>query len=270
MNLSRSGLTAQDRLIFALDVGSPAEARELVTELRPAVSFFKVGLQLFIAAGPEIVRWLTSQGLDVFLDLKIHDISETVRRSVAEATRLGARFLTIHGGGATAKAAREGRGDSHLRILSVTLLTSHDEGDLPDSVQVGPGKRFETLEDYVVWRADQVLRDGADGLVTSGQNAEKLRQKLGADPILVCPGIRAQEDRVDEQKRAVTAHTAISSGADYLVVGRPIRDAGNRVEKARQIISEIDSALQVRVSSEQWKSDGLQPSVRNPIRAVHG
>lgn len=246
MNLSRSNLTAQDRLIFALDVGSTIEAKELVTELQPEVSFFKVGLQLFIAAGPEIVRWLTSQGLDVFLDLKIHDISETVRRSVAEATRLGARFLTIHGGGATAKAAREGRGDSQLRILSVTLLTSHDEGDLPDSVQVGPGKRLETLEDYVVWRADQVLRDGADGLVTSGQNVGKLRQKLGADPILICPGIRAEEDRADEQKRAVTAHAAISSGADYLVVGRPIRNAEDRVEKARQIIAEIDSALRVR------------------------
>ena len=127
MNLSRSNLAAQDRLIFALDVGSAAEAKELVTELRPAVSFFKVGLQLFVAAGPEIVRWLTSQGLNVFLDLKIHDVAETVRRAVAEAARLGARFLTIHGGGATAAAARAGRGDSQLRILSVTLLTSHDE-----------------------------------------------------------------------------------------------------------------------------------------------
>ncbi len=249
MNQSRSNLAAQDRLIFALDVGSAAEAEELVTELRPTVSFFKVGLQLFIAAGPEIVRWLTSQGLEVFLDLKIHDVSETVRRSVAETARLGARFLTIHGGGATARAAREGRADSQLRVLSVTLLTSHDEGDLPDSVQVGSGKRFETLDDYVVWRADQALRDGADGLIASGQNAGKLRQALGADPILVCPGIRAQEDRVDEQKRAVTAYTAISNGADYIVVGRPIRDAENRVEKARQIIDEIESALRIQVNS---------------------
>ena len=249
MNLSRSNLAAQDRLIFALDVGSAAEAKELVTELRPTISFFKVGLQLFIAAGPEIVRWLTSQGLEVFLDLKIHDVSETVRRSVAEAARLGAQFLTIHGGGATATAAREGRKDSQLRILSVTLLTSHDEKDLPGSVQVGPGEKFETLDDYVVCRADQALRDGADGLVTSGQNAGRLRQTLGVDPILVCPGIRAQEDRADEQKRAVTAHTAISSGADYIVVGRPIRDAENRVEKARQLIGEIDSALRLQVSA---------------------
>ncbi len=249
MTQSRSNLAAQDRLIFALDVGSATEAKELVENLRPAVSFFKVGLQLFIAAGPEIVRWLTSQGLNVFLDLKIHDVAETVRRSVAEAARLEARFLTIHGGGATARAAREGRGDSQLRILSVTLLTSHGEGDLPDSVQVGPGKRFETLDDYVVWRADQALADGADGLIASGQNAGRLRQELGADPILVCPGIRAREDRVDEQKRAVTAYAAISSGADYIVVGRPIRDAENRVEKARRIIDEIDSALRVEVDS---------------------
>ena len=247
MSLSDPAPPPQDRLIFALDVGSSGEAKELVEELRPAVSFFKVGLQLFIAAGPEIVRWLTVQGLHVFLDLKIHDVAATVRRSVSEAARLGARFLTIHGAGATAEAAREGRGDSQLRVLSVTLLTSHNEVDLVDFV--GPGKRFKTLEDYVFSRAGQALRDGADGLIASGQNARKLRKELGASPILVCPGIRGQEDRVDEQKRAVTAFAAIRDGADYIVVGRPIREAEDRLGKARQIIDEIKSALAMPVGS---------------------
>ena len=237
---------AERRLIFALDVASRAEAETLVTALRPSVGFFKVGLELFISEGPDLVRWLVGEGLDVFLDLKLHDIPATMRRSVAAASRLGARFITIHDAGSGAVAARHGKGDSRLQVLCVTLLTSVDARDLRDNVDPGSGERFRDLDEYVGWRARAAVSNGCDGLICSGQNARRLRRELSPEPILVCPGIRLGGDRLDDQKRVVTPYRAVRDGADYLVVGRPIRDAADPLAQARKILDEIDRGLQAR------------------------
>lgn len=237
------------RLIFALDVASGAEAETLVAKLRPSVGFFKVGLELFVSEGPDLVRWLVGEGLDVFLDLKLYDIPATMRRSVAAASRLGARFITIHDAGAGAAAAREGTGDSRLQVLCVTLLTSVDARDLRDNVGMGSGGRFRDLDEYVGWRARTAVSNGCDGLICSGQNARRLRRELGPGPILVCPGIRLGGDRLDDQKRVVTPYRAVRDGADYLVVGRPIRDAADPLAQARKILAEIYRGLQDRKST---------------------
>ncbi|MDE2926998.1 MAG: orotidine-5'-phosphate decarboxylase [Acidobacteriota bacterium] len=240
---------SERRLIFALDVASRTEAETLVAELRPSVGFFKVGLELFVSEGPDLVRWLVREGLDVFLDLKLYDIPATMRRSVAAASRLGARFITIHDAGAGAAAAREGTGDSRLQVLCVTLLTSVDARDLRDSAGPGSAGRFRDLDEYVGWRARTAVSNGCDGLICSGQNARRLRRELGPDPILVCPGIRLGGDRLDDQKRVVTPYRAVRDGADYLVVGRPIRDAADPTAQARKILSEIDRGLRDRESA---------------------
>jgi orotidine-5'-phosphate decarboxylase len=233
--MENRSLSAADRLIFALDVATEEEAKALVGELKGRIRFFKVGLELFIATGNSVVKWLVDQDLNVFLDLKIYDIGETVRRSVAEVSRLGVKFLTIHGEDQTVEAAREGKGDTDLEILFVTMLTSRGEGSLGE---------FKSVDDYVQQRAEMAMKHGCDGLITSGQNAPRLRETLTAyDPILVCPGIRPRGDDSDDQKRSTTPFEAIAGGADYLVVGRPIRDAQDRVAKAEEIILEIDAAL---------------------------
>ena len=241
---------SERRLIFALDVAGRTEAETLVAELRPSVGFFKVGLELFVSEGPDLVRWLVREELDVFLDLKLYDIPATMRRSVAAASRLGARFITIHDAGAGAAAAREGTGDSRLKVLCVTLLTSVDARDLRDSAGTGSGGRFRDLDEYVGWRARTAVSNGCDGLICSGQNVRRLRRELGPEPILVCPGIRLGADRLDDQKRVVTPYRAVRDGADYLVVGRPIRDAADPLAQARKILSEIDRGLRDRESSE--------------------
>ena len=237
---------SERRLIFALDVASRAEAETLVAALRPTVGVFKVGLELFVSEGPDLVRWLVGEGLDVFLDLKLYDIPATMRRSVAAASRLGARFITIHDAGAGAAAAREGTDDSRMQVLCVTLLTSVDARDLRDNVGMGSGGRFRDLDEYVGWRARTAVSNGCDGLICSGQNARRLRRELGPGPILVCPGIRLGGDRLDDQKRVVTPYRAVRDGADYLVVGRPIRDAADPLAQARKILAEIDRGLQDR------------------------
>ncbi len=241
-------LPAKDRLILALDCNDMGEVLGLVEQLKGTVSFFKVGLELFSATGLESVRALIAENLKVFLDMKMNDVEETIRRSVRQVTRLGVDFLTIHGNRATAKAATEGRGDSKLKILSVTLLTSLNEQDLRDLYLLGDDdSRFKKLDDYVIWRARQALDLGCDGLITSGQNVGLLRETFKAErPILVCPGIRPSDSSSDEHKRPSTPYDAILHGADYLVVGRPIRCAPNPKDKAEEIIKEIDEALKDR------------------------
>ncbi len=243
MHETRHSLPASQRLIFALDVPTADEAKSLVRELSGVVSFFKVGLQLFVAAGPSLVRWLVERDLKVFLDLKIEDVPNTMREATREVARLGARFLTIHGIGASAQAAAEGSRGSQLQILCVTLLTSLSESDLRDQGIIHSRGRFASLDDYVVWRSGEAVKNGCQGLITSGQNVARLRQVLGPEPLLVCPGIRGSGDRSDDQKRVATPAEAIGAGADYLVVGRPIRTAADRLGKARQMIAEIESAL---------------------------
>ncbi len=236
-------LDARDRLIFALDVGSSEEAEALVHELKDTISFFKVGLQLFVATGREVIKKLIDHKLDVFLDLKMNDVPHTVYSSVKEAARLGVRFLTVCGGGFTAEAAAAGKRGTNLKILSLTLLTSLDEQDLRDLLVIGHKSKFASLEDYIIWEAEQTLSRGCDGWIASGQNAKMLRHRFGDEPILVCPGIRPAGELLNDHKRAVTPYEAIVNGADYLVVGRPIKSAEDRVRKAEEIIGEIDLAL---------------------------
>jgi len=240
-------LSPADRLIVALDFSARAPALGLVDALAGAASFYKVGYELFIAEGWPIVDELCSRGHSVFLDLKMDDIPETITRAVRHiATKPGVRLLTIHGGAKTAAAAKAGKGESALQLLQVSLLTSLAEPDLYAMRMVGEGFGFASVQDYVVWRAETALANGADGLIASGQEAAMLRGRCGAGFTLVCPGIRPAGDALGDQKRVVTPAEAIAAGADHIVVGRPIRDAADPREKAKQVIGQIEQGLNAR------------------------
>jgi orotidine-5'-phosphate decarboxylase len=200
-------------------------------------SFFKVGLELYTAAGPEFVKWLIAQQKKVFLDLKFLDIEQTVRRATERAARLGATFLTVHEGGKTVAAAMEGCRGTDLKILAVTVLTSWDAGDLKEM-----GINL-SVEELVLHRARKALAAGAHGVIASGQEAATLRGNLGKDFVIVTPGIRPSGASADEQKRAATPAEAIRAGADYLVVGRPITQTANPRDAALRIIEEMQRAF---------------------------
>lgn len=234
----------RDRLIVALDVSTRDEALRLVNQLGSTASFYKVGLQLFVAEGMPFVRELMDRGLRVFLDLKMDDVDETIANAVREIAKTGPHLLTLLGGRATVRAAVRGRGESRRpQILSVTLLSSLDSSDLADLKLVGPGGRFATLEDYVVYRATQAVEAGADGVIASGETMQAIRTTLGARPLIVTPGIRPAGSGTDEHKRPTTPAAAIAAGADYLVVGRPIRQAADPPHMASAIVADIDRAL---------------------------
>jgi orotidine-5'-phosphate decarboxylase len=238
-------IQAKDRLIVALDVKTAEEADVLVEELDGLVSFFKVGYQLFVAEGMNYVRGLIAQGKRVFLDLKMDDVDETIRSAVSVIAPTGVQFLTIHGSGKTVRAASEGRGEYDLpQLLSITVLTSLDENTLRDLLIVKEGARFPSLESYVLWRAGEAIQAGCDGLIAAGSSVTALRKQFGSGPIIVTPGIRAGHESRDDHKRAATPKDAIAAGADYLVVGRPIRNAPNRRQAAKTIIDEIEQATQ--------------------------
>ena len=230
-------LDPRERLILALDVPSADEAKRLLDRVRDSVAFVKIGLELFTAAGPDIVRWALAQRKRVFLDLKLLDIGETVKRATAAAAELGVTFLTVHATGQTVRAAVEGRGRSAMKILAVTVLTSFDEADL---VEMGIA---ESVRDTVLKRARGAISSGADGVVASGPDAVMIRRELGKGPILVIPGIRPVGSSHDDQVRVTTPAGAIAAGGDYLVVGRAIRDAADPAEAARAIQAEIEVAL---------------------------
>ncbi len=235
---------ARDRLIVALDVYSSQEARAIIDELSGLVSCYKVGYQLFLAEGMCLVDELVAQGLRVFLDLKMDDVEETIANGVREITRHGVQLLTILGSGATARAAGRGRGDSAVpKILSVTLLSSLDARDLTELGLLGQDKKFTSLDDYALWRAEGALDAGCDGLIASGETVGLIRRKVGPGPIIVSPGIRPGGAPTDDHKRATTPRAAIAAGADYLVVGRPIRNAPDRQAAAQQIIDEIGQGM---------------------------
>lgn len=245
--LTGTTTTPAERLIVALDFNDRAAALRLVDQLTPLVTFYKVGYELFIAEGWPIVDELCRRGLQVFLDLKMDDIPETITRAVRHiAAKPGVRLLTIHGGAKTAEAARAGKGASALKILQVTLLTSMNEADLAALHLVGEGRRFVSITDYIAWRAEEALAHGADGLIASGREAAMLRARCGAAFTLVCPGIRPAGDAIGDHQRAVTPADAIAAGADHLVVGRPIRDAADPRAKAAQVIREIERGLAAR------------------------
>ena len=227
-------ITAKDRLIVALDVPSVAEAQALVTRLGDAVSFYKIGYQLGYAGGLPFAQELVRSGKKVFLDLKLHDIGNTVARGVESVAKLGATFLTVHAYPQTMKAAVEARGDT-LKILAVTVLTSYDNADLADAGY------SENVSQLVVRRAQQARDIGVDGLVCSAEEAAGLRSQVGS-LALVTPGIRPAGAAVGDQKRIMTPARAIAAGADYLVVGRPIVEAADPKVAAESIVAEIAGA----------------------------
>ena len=227
----------RDRLILALDVPTVKDAEAMVERLGETVNFYKVGYQLaFAAGGFEFARALAAGGRRVFLDLKLHDIGNTVARGVENVARMGVDFLTVHAYPQTMHAAVDARGDSGLRILAVTVLTSYDDADL-----AAAGYDF-TVSELVAERAAQARDIGVDGLVCSGEEAATLRPIIGAGRLLVTPGIRPAGAEAGDQKRVMTPAGAIAAGADYLVVGRPIIAAPDPKAAAEAIVAEIKSA----------------------------
>jgi orotidine-5'-phosphate decarboxylase len=211
----------RDRLIVALDFSSVTAARDLVIQLGDVVSFYKIGLELFMAAGYfDFLKWLVSQGKKVFVDLKFFDVPETVRSAVRVLAGSGATFATVHGNQSIMEAAVKDKG--LLKILAVTALTSLDRGDLDD---LGFACDIESL---VLSRARRALEAGVDGIVSSGMEAKAIRVGLGDKLLVVTPGIRPVENKsIDDQKRTVDVAQAFRNGADYIVVGRPIRQASD-------------------------------------------
>ena len=232
--LSTKTIPPEDRLIFALDVPSVDEAKRLVLTLREAVQFYKVGLELFATGGYfELIDWLVGQGKKVFADLKLFDVPETVRSAVRQLSRRPITFTTVHGNDGILEAACREKGD--LKILAVTVLTSLDQGDLTD---LGFSVDLHRL---VLSRARRALEIGCDGIVSSGLEVRALREHLGEKLLIVTPGIRPVENRpADDQKRVVTVEQALRSGADYIVVGRPIRNAPDPYQAALQIQGTIE------------------------------
>lgn len=219
--LSTKAIDSRDRLIVALDFPSVSAARALVTTLGDVVSFYKIGLELFMAEGYfDFLKWLVSQEKKVFVDLKFFDVPETVRSAVRALAGSGATLATVHGNQSIMEAAVKDKGP--LKILAVTALTSLDRGDLDD---LGFSCDVESL---VLSRARRALEVGVDGVVSSGMEAASIRAELGDRLLVVTPGIRPVENKsVDDQKRTVDVAQAFRNGADYIVVGRPIRQASN-------------------------------------------
>jgi len=230
-------LAPRDRLIVALDVSDPGKAERLVERIGDEACFYKIGMELaYGGEGLGLVHRLAAVGVEVFLDLKLHDIPNTVERAVAQAAKLGAAFLTVHGYPQTMRAAVAGAKGSGLKLLAVTVLTSYDDGDLLEA-----GYRFGVVE-MVRRRAEQAEALGVDGLVVSAAEAAGVREAVGKEMILVTPGIRPAGVAVGDQKRVATPASAISAGADYLVVGRPISSAPDPRVAAASIVSEIAAA----------------------------
>jgi orotidine-5'-phosphate decarboxylase len=228
---------SQDRIIVALDVDSAQEARSLVARLGDGVRFYKVGMELYAAAGMDFVRELLDLGKQVFLDQKYYDIGETVKRAVRVAARSGVNLLTVHGSSQVMRAAREGRGDASLKLLAVTVLTSFDQQDLAD---MGYDCAISAL---VSLRVRKALEAGMDGLVASPLDAAAVRAQAGPRAILVTPGVRSGGAARGDQKRVATPSEAIRDGADYVVMGRQITRAADPAAEAARVAEEIAEAL---------------------------
>ncbi|HEX7031231.1 MAG TPA: orotidine-5'-phosphate decarboxylase [Gammaproteobacteria bacterium] len=231
--LSDKPIPVDERLIVALDVPDAGAARELVAALGDAVKFYKIGMELFMTDGYfALLDELVAAGKKVFVDLKFFDVPATVGSAIRQLSTRGATFATVHGNQAVMEAAGENKGD--LKVLAVTVLTSLDRGDLDD---LGFAVDVEKL---VLSRARRALEAGCDGVVSSGMEAAALRDELGARLMVVTPGIRPVDNRpVDDQKRVVTPAQAFRNGADYIVVGRPIRAAADPRAAAESIQAEI-------------------------------
>jgi orotidine-5'-phosphate decarboxylase len=230
-------IAPSDRLIVALDLPEVAAAEAMIARLGDSVTFYKIGYQLGYAGGLPLVRRLADAGKKVFVDLKMHDIGNTVARGVESVARLGATFLTVHAYPQTMKAAVEGRAGSGLKLLAVTVLTSYDDGDLHAA-----GYRLG-VSDLVAARAQQAQVLGVDGLVCSPEEAASLHKIVGHQMVLVTPGIRPAGSASGDQKRIMTPARAIAAGSDYLVVGRPVIEAADPKAAAEAIQAEIKQAL---------------------------
>lgn len=251
MNLSWPFLSSRQnevkqRLIFALDVASMAEVREYVSLLINEVGLFKVGKQLFLHGGPQVVRFIQNKGGQVFLDLKFHDIPRTVARTGVEATRLGVRMFDLHASGSSEMMHRtllevnkvcRAENLRRPKILAVTVLTSLSKEDLKRTGVI------TGVENQVVRLAKLAQEAGMDGVVASPMEIGRIRRECGKNLLLVVPGVRSQGETWDDQKRVLTPEEAMHAGADYLVVGKPIRDAKDPRETARQIVHEMEQGL---------------------------
>ena len=232
-----SDIPPKDRLIVALDLPGLEQAEAMVARLGDSVTFYKIGYQLAYAGGLPLVRKLADQGKKVFIDLKLHDIGNTVARGVESIAKLGATFLTVHAYPQTMKAAVEARAGSNLKILAVTVLTSYDDGDLHAA-----GYRLG-VSDLVEARAQQAQVLGVDGIVCSAEEVASLRKLVGHHMHLVTPGIRPAGAASGDQKRIMTPARAIAAGSDYLVVGRPVVEAADPKAAAEAILAEITPSL---------------------------
>jgi orotidine-5'-phosphate decarboxylase len=236
-----ASIAPRDRLIVALDLPSVAEARAFVDRAGRSVSFYKIGLELVMSGGLEFARQLAGEGKQVFLDMKLLDIGNTVERATRAAAATGATFLTVHAHDAkTLQAAGDGKAGTSLKILAVTVLTNLEANDLR---QQGYGG---SLEDLVAHRARLARDAGCDGIVASGLEAAHVREAVGPELAIVTPGIRLAGGAAGDQARVATPQTAIAAGADYLVVGRPITAAPDPVAAAETFVQAIDEALAIR------------------------
>ncbi|MBX9864127.1 MAG: orotidine-5'-phosphate decarboxylase [Hyphomicrobium sp.] len=229
---------ARDHLIVALDMPTVEEARRLVAELGDTVSFYKVGLELLFAGGLDLARDLKRQNKNVFLDMKLLDIGNTVERAVANATELGINFLTVHGHDLkTLRAAVSGRTGSKLKLLAVTVMTNLTADDIrQQGSSLAPA-------DLALRRAELAYAAGFDGVIASGQEAARIREATSPKFLIVTPGIRLQGSTTDDQERVMTPDNAISAGANHIVVGRPITQADAPKAAAEKFITCIDEAL---------------------------
>jgi orotidine-5'-phosphate decarboxylase len=225
-----------DPIIIALDFDSAQEADRLVSALGSSAGFYKVGMELFAAAGMDYVRRLVDSGKQVFLDMKYYDIGETVKRAVAVAAKSGATFLTVHGVGQVMRAAVEGRGDSNMKLLAITVLTSLDQKDVHEM-----GHEC-TVSELVARRVRQAMACGMEGVVASPLEARSIREIAGPKAILVTPGVRSAGAAQGDQKRVATPAQAIRDGASHLVIGRQVTRAANPVAALAAIRDEIAAA----------------------------
>ncbi len=220
-------------IIIALDVETAAEAQAIVTQLGDSIDFYKVGLELYASAGMDFVRSLLAQQKRVFLDLKLHDIGETVRRAVAQIAKIGVTFLTVHATPTVMRAAVSGRGQSSLQLLAVTVLTDVSDADLAELGHTG------TVRDLVLARARKAQECGIDGLVSSALEVREVRDAVGTGMVLVTPGVRSAGAAKGDQKRVATPAEAIANGADYLVIGRQVTRAADPRAEVQRLLEEL-------------------------------
>jgi len=236
--MNEKHIVNKDRLIFAMDVPNCDQAKELTETLGDAVTFYKLGLELMMTNGYfDLMDWMLERDKKIFADLKFFDIPATVGSAVRQLKDRGASFVTIHGNQAIMEAAAENKGDK-LKVLAVTALTSLDRGDLDD---LG----FDcNVEELVLSRAKRALQAGCDGVIASGIEAPQLRKNIDSKLLVITPGIRPVDNKPSQdQKRVVTVTRAFENGADYIVVGRPIRDANNPRNAAEEIQASISSCF---------------------------